>query len=245
METFNSIVDSVFSFGADIFSTFIISGFIGSMVALFISVYAIRRMSRARMFDRPFKLWTWVVCINKVYLPMVMMVLVGMLSGIYGVNSSVNEFVEMKIQSTLQHTDLAQLDVEKLALHMEGQQTMEEMIVGELHKNGNEDHHTNTIIAKALMSELGYPTEIDEFAKKMRGADWRQLNKGISFGVSYIATDYIDGIFWMAYRLVFMFILVACIKLPALELILFFLYKKVIENTDSSNQKNLDSILLS
>jgi len=245
METINSIFDSIFSFGADIFTTFIISGFIGSMVALFVSTYIIRRISRAGVFDRPLKLWTWIVCINKVYLPVVMMVLVGTLSGIYGVNNSVNEFVEEKVEMTLNSVDLSQLNVSNFAAHMKEQKTMEEMIVGQLSNKGHGDHHSNTIVAKTLMSELGYPSEIDELAMRLRSADWKQINKGISFGVGYVAAEYIDGIFWLAYRVVFMFILVACLKLPLLELLVFYLYRKIAGSMNSVKRGNFDSVQIS
>lgn len=242
MDTFNTIFDSIFSFGANVFTTFFIYGFVGSMIAMFVSIYTVRRMSRAGAFDRPLAIWSMLVSINKVYLPFIAMILVGTLSGIYGVNSSINEVVDQKVHHTLNQFSFEEIDIERLTVHMQGQRTMEELLDSELRRNGHQDAHTNRIITKTFLSELGYPEGADELVVQLRNADWSQLNKGVSFGVSYIATDYIDGIFWNIYRIVFVFIMLSCLKLPILELVIFSLYKKMFKNDSSRESSNYNTV---
>ena len=106
---------------------------------------------------------------------------------------------------------------------------MEEMLSTELMKNAshNANPHQANIIAQTMLQELGYPSQIDDFTRKIRSFDWTVFEKGSKFGLSYIATDYVDGIFWFAYRFLIVLFVVSFLKLSIIECVVFMIYSRI------------------
>lgn len=225
MNNLNSLFDSIFAFGSELCISFFIYGFVGSVIALIWSAFFIKRFNRQGKFDRPNKLWAIVATISKYYIPFVCIVLMGFLTGIYGVNSKVNDKIENTVHKAIDAMTYSNISLTGLQKHLNGQRSLEQALVLELGKS-NSDIHSNTIIAKSMLREFGYPSQIDELVEKIQTTDFSNLSKGLHFGVSYYATDYVDGVFWIAYRFVFCFFVLGFLKLPILELILFTLYTK-------------------
>ena len=228
METFDNIINTIYDFGTDVFFAFFGYGFIGSIVGLIGMIFIIRKLNKAGKFDRPNKFWRFLASINKVYLPFVAMIFCGFMFGTYGVNSKINEHVETSIYTAVEEMNLETFDFSGLDNHMKSQMTVEEILVNELGARSNQSssHETN-IIAQTILQELGYPEQIDDFVAQMRSFDWSVLEKGSKFGLSYIATDYIDGIFWFAYRFLIVFLFAAFLKLSILECIIFTIYSRI------------------
>ena len=241
METFDTLLNSICEFGTDIFLSFFGYGFIGSLVGLFGMIYIVRRLSKAGKFDRPNKFWGFLASINKFYLPVVFMVLFGFLFGTYGVNSKINDHVEKTIYMTVDQMNLETYDFSGMSQHMNSQLTLEEILISELGgMSPQASQHETNIIAQAMLQELGYPSQIDGFIKEVRSFDWTVLEQGSKIGLSYIATDYIDGIFWFAYRFIVVFFVMSFLKLSILECVIFAIYSKV-TGFGSRNSKAIKS----
>lgn len=102
MKTLGNIFDIIAEFGSDLFVTFFFSGFIGSMLCLIWAVYVVRIAKRKGYFDRPNPIWTLVANFNKYYLSCIMVIMIGFLSGIYGVHTKVNNKIESKVETTIE-----------------------------------------------------------------------------------------------------------------------------------------------
>jgi len=241
METFDNIINTIYDFGSDVFLAFFDYGFIGSVIGLIGMIFIIRKLSKAGKFDRPNKFWKFLASINKVYLPFIAMIFCGCLFGTYGVNTKINEHVENTIYATVDQMNLENFDVSGFDKHMKSQMTLEEMLIAELGNGSNVSNtHETNIIAQAMLQEMGYPTQIDDFVKELRSFDWSVLKKGSKFGLSYIATDYIDGVFWFAYRFLVVFFLASFLKLSILECIIFIIYSKLTGFRSNSAIETLD-----
>lgn len=228
METFDTIINSIYEFGSDVFFAFFGYGFVGSMIGLIGTIIIVSKLSKAGKFDRPNKVWRFFASINKVWLPLVAMVFFGCMFGTYGVNSKINDHVESTIYATIDEMNLETFNFSGLDQHMKSQMTLEEMLSSELSKaSGSSNAHETNIISQAILQELGYPSEIDDVVSGLRSFDWTVFEKGSKFGLSYIATDYIDGIFWFAYRFLVVFFIASFLKLSIIECIIFMIYSRV------------------
>ena len=248
MEGFDTILNSICEFGTDIFLSFFGYGFIGSLVGLFGMIHVIRRLNKSGKFNRPNRLWSFIASINKFYLPVVFMVFFGFLFGTYGVNSKINDHVEKTIYSTVDQMNLNSYDFSGMNQHMNPQLTLEELLISELGGiSPKASKHETNIIAQAMLQELGFPSEIDGFVKEVRSIDWTVLEKGSKIGLSYIATDYIDGVFWFVYRFIVVFFTISFLKLSILEFVIFMIYSKLTgfgskTSFNHSNRSNQNTI---
>lgn len=228
METLDNIINTIYEFGSDVFLAFIGYGFIGSVVGLVGMIIIIKKLNKAGKFDRPTKFWRFLASINIIYLPFIAMIFCGCMFGTYGVNSKVNEHVENTIYATVDQMNLESFDFSNLDKHMKTQMTLEEMLATELGRTSNNSNpHQANIIAQAMLKELGYPSQLDDFVVKVRSFDWTVLEKGSKFGLSYIATDYVDGVFWFAYRFLVVFFVASFLKLSIIECIVFMIYNRI------------------
>jgi len=241
MENFDTILSSIYEFGSDVFSAFFGYGFIGSIIGLVSMIFIIRKLSKAGKFKRPNALWSFVASINKLYLPIVFMVFFGLLFGIYGVNCKINDHIEATIYSTIDEMQLQGFNFNGLDRHMKTQITAEELLINELgDRSPQTSQHETNIIAQAILQEMGYPKEIDTMVKKLRSFDWTVLEKGSKFGLSYIATDYVDGVFWIAYRFVAIAFIFTFLKLSILEFVIFIVYSKLTGFDSKTHQLDTD-----
>ena len=145
MNNLNKLFESIFAFGSELCVNFFIYGFIGSLIALIWSVVLIRRANKKGKFDRPNKLWSFVAGLSKYYASIICIVMIGTLSGIYGVNSKVNENIALTVHDAIEVLNLDNISITNLQNHLNGQRNIEQALVLELGKS-NGDIHANNII---------------------------------------------------------------------------------------------------
>jgi len=163
METLNLILDLAYEIGFNIVSSFFIYGAIGSFIGFIIAVWAVRKINKAKGFQRAFGLWTFAAKLNMVYLPIVGIILFGTLGGTYGLNSSINGYLESAVSFSF----------DQLTPYV------------------NDD-----IIAKTIAE----------------------------YGASFMITDVIDTMFWIAYRGIFIFGFFTLMQWPIIEFIIHKVY---------------------
>ncbi len=226
MNSFTHLFETISTFGSQLITTFMMYALTGSVAAFLAFFFIIKRLSRKGYFDRPNLLWSFIAKLNRIYMPFILMLMIGFLSGVYGVNSKVNTTIEQGVHTAIDALSLQHISTQNLASHINGQRSMEQILALELGKN-NTNHHQNSIIAKTILSEFGYPSQIDDLVHKIQNIDLSAFQNGLHFGVSYYATDYIDGIFWIAYRFIIMFFLFGMLKLSIIEIGIYAIYRKL------------------
>lgn len=156
METLNLILDLAYEIGMGVVSSFFLYGFLSAVFGLFIGIWAVRKINKNKGFQRAFGLWTFVAKLNMVYLPVVAMISMGILGGIYGLNGSINSYLETAVH----------FSIDELGPYV----TSDIM---------------STTVAK--------------------------------YGTSYLVTDIIDTMFWVAYRGAFIFLFITMMQWPIFE----------------------------
>lgn len=101
METLNLILDFAYEIGMGVVSSFFIYGFISSIIGLTFGIWAVRKINKYNGFQRAFGLWTFIAKLNMVYLPIIAMISLGFLGGIYGLNDSINSYIESAVHFSI------------------------------------------------------------------------------------------------------------------------------------------------
>jgi len=158
METLNLILDLAYEIGMSVVASFFIYGLLSATIGLFIGIFIVRKINKNQGFQRAFGFWTFVAKLNMVYLPIVTMISMGVLGGIYGLNDSINSYLETAVHFSL----------DELSPYL-----------------------TNDVMTTTVAK----------------------------FGTSYMITDVIDTMFWVAYRAAFVFFFITLLQWPIIEFI--------------------------
>lgn len=92
--------------------------FFGAFMGLAIGIYLIRRWNRNGSLDRPLAVWSWVVKLYKIYIPFVLVMAFSGLGFVYGINSTVSEFVEAGITGVLSYLQGSDYELDFLSSFM-------------------------------------------------------------------------------------------------------------------------------
>lgn len=171
-------------------------GFLFSVIGVIAGVYLYRFAKKKGLLQRMTRTWTGLTRIYVAYIPFVLAFMLGSMGGNFGVQRSVNKWINASTEPVIDYAVNYIPQLQKLGVHLDAQLTLEEALMQLIYQQQSQNQSIpddprvkqmlllfNKTIVHAFLDELGYPRNIDGLIKLVRGTGLAKISESTLQGI--------------------------------------------------------------
>ncbi len=182
--------------------------------------------SRNGLLDRPFKLWTSLTGIYRLYLPVAGGFFVGALMLVFGINQGVNGFIEDQVDTAVAYVTPDVLNAHAFDKYRKSAPAAA-AIAHQVETSYPSATHIASPLSNFIVDRLGHPQTVADLQDVLTAAHIDYAQIAASFVISDYVTGFVDARFIPIYAFLFFSIGFVLFQIPFIEMVIGCLLNKL------------------
>ena len=179
-----------------------------ALLGLIGGIWLVNRARKRGYLNRTLPLWTTLARLYYLYLPVVLMVTLGLVGTAYGLQRQLNAWIEEVTEPVVAYTLAYLPEIQAMGAHLNQQMTLAEGVHTLVSQEENlpADPWAREFILtyhealiQGMLTELGYPIEIDGLIRLIREPDYRQIDAEMAKAIPSYLRDFCGQYFATMY----------------------------------------------